>query len=123
MQPKRIKSKNNDIFENGRRPQFKKGMQSKTIESKNNGCGKAPGNLVCLLKWFIIPQQRINSVQEYMRMFVYIFLDNHQLPNQQSLNLHGLKLHQLLCLSLIGSFSKHTVCFKNASIGNRNFWK
>jgi hypothetical protein len=32
------------FFENGRRPQ--KIMQPKTIKSKNNGCGTAPGNLV-----------------------------------------------------------------------------
>ena len=53
MQPKTIKSKNNNIFENGRRPQLfkkedvlnffgkwrqpeKKVMQPKTIKSKNN---------------------------------------------------------------------------------------
>jgi hypothetical protein len=62
MQPKTIKCKNKTIFENGRRPQFfekgrrpqffgkcktsKKIMQPKTIKSKNNGCGTAPGNLV-----------------------------------------------------------------------------
>ena len=64
MQPETIKSKNNNIFENGRRPHFflqkeedliffskwkttsKKVMQPKTIKSKNNGCGTAPGNLV-----------------------------------------------------------------------------
>ena len=54
MQPKTIKSKNNRIFDNVRRPQFlyekgrqpQKIMQPKTIKSKNNGCGTAPGNLV-----------------------------------------------------------------------------
>ena len=43
-----------NFFEKGRRPQFfgkckttsKKIMQPKTIKSKNNGCGTAPGNLV-----------------------------------------------------------------------------
>ena len=62
MQPKTIKSKKNNIFENGRHPNFvikednlnflkveddqQKIMQPKTIKSKNNGCGTAPGNLV-----------------------------------------------------------------------------
>ena len=32
------------LFENRRRPQRK--IQPKTIKSKNNGCGTAPGNLV-----------------------------------------------------------------------------
>ena len=36
-----------NFFENGRRPQ-KKIMQAKTIKSKNNSCGTAPGNLVLL---------------------------------------------------------------------------
>ena len=44
MQPKTIKSKNNNIFENGRRPQLfwkckttsKKITQPKTIQSRNN---------------------------------------------------------------------------------------
>ena len=43
-----------NVFEKGRRPNFffklkttsKKIMQLKTIKSKNNGCGTAPGNLV-----------------------------------------------------------------------------
>ena len=42
-----------NLFEKGRRPNFfenrrrpKKKMQPKTIKSKNNGCGTAPGNLV-----------------------------------------------------------------------------
>ena len=62
MQPKTIKSKNNNIFKmeddinffKGRRPHFffkwmttfKNIMQLKTIKSKNNDCGTAPGNLV-----------------------------------------------------------------------------
>ena len=64
MQPKTIKNKNNNVFENGRRPDFflngrrpdfflkmkddlkKQIMQPKTNKSKNNGCGTAPGNLV-----------------------------------------------------------------------------
>ena len=63
MQPKIIKSQNDNIFENGRWPQFfengrqpqffvngrrpqQKIMQPKTIKSKDNGCGTAPGNLV-----------------------------------------------------------------------------
>ena len=52
-----VKSKNNIIFENGRRPQifFEKGrrpqlyekiMQPITIWSKINDCGTVPGNLV-----------------------------------------------------------------------------
>ena len=63
MQPKIIKSKNNNIFQNGRRPQLffekeddlnflemdddlKKIVQPKIIKSKNNDCGTTPGNLV-----------------------------------------------------------------------------
>ena len=54
MQPKTIKSEDNNIFENGRRPQSfikwkttsTKIMQSQIIRSKNNDCGTAPGNLV-----------------------------------------------------------------------------
>ena len=38
------KGRRHNFFENGRRPQKK--MQPKTIKSKNNGCGTAPGNLV-----------------------------------------------------------------------------
>ena len=44
---------NLNLFEKGRRPNFfenrrrlQKKMQQKTIKSKNNGCGTAPGNLV-----------------------------------------------------------------------------
>ena len=39
------KGRRPNFFENRRRPQ-KKIMQPKTIKSKNNGCGTAPGNLV-----------------------------------------------------------------------------
>ena len=53
MQLKAIKCKNNTILENGRQPQViekwkqpQKKMQPKTIKSKDNGCGTAPGNLV-----------------------------------------------------------------------------
>ena len=53
MQPKTFKSKNNNIFVNGRRPQFilkieddlKNIMQPQTNKSKNNECGTAPVNL------------------------------------------------------------------------------
>ena len=38
------KEDNLNFLENVRRPQKK--MQPKTIKSKNNGCGTAPGNLV-----------------------------------------------------------------------------
>jgi hypothetical protein len=51
MQPKTVKNKNNDIFENGRQPQFflsgRRPPKKLKIKSKNNGCGTAPGNLVC----------------------------------------------------------------------------
>ena len=51
---KTIKSKSNNIFENGSRPQFifkmkttsTKIIQLKTIKSKNKDCGTAPGNPV-----------------------------------------------------------------------------
>ena len=53
MPPKINKSKNNNIFENRKQTNFfkkeddpKKIMQPKSIKSKNNGCGTAPGNLV-----------------------------------------------------------------------------
>ena len=55
MQPKNIKSKNNNIFENGRQlnvfekerqPHFFEIMQLNTIKNKKIGCGNAPGNLV-----------------------------------------------------------------------------
>ena len=73
MQPKTNKSKNNNIFENGRRPQLfwkrkmtsKKVMHPKTIKSKNNGCGTAPGNLVVY----------ILSVKENKCFFIVNFND------------------------------------------------
>ena len=40
-----VKGRPPNFFENRRGPQ-KKIMQPKTIKSKNNGCGTAPGNLV-----------------------------------------------------------------------------
>ena len=59
MQPKTMKSKNKiflkleddpNFFEKGRRPQFfEKNNSTKTIKSKNNGCGTAPGNLVIII--------------------------------------------------------------------------
>jgi hypothetical protein len=54
------KRDNLNFFENGSQP--KKIMQPKTIKSKNNGCGTAPGNLfysfmqnsvkICIILWF-----------------------------------------------------------------------
>jgi hypothetical protein len=57
MQPKTIKSKNNNMFImeddlnlfRKLKTTSKNIMQPKTIESKNNDCGTAPGNLVYLL--------------------------------------------------------------------------
>ena len=59
-----------NLFEKGRRPNFfekskttsKKIMQPKTIKSKNNGCGTAPGNLVT---------EYYGSYKNFMHIYVF----------------------------------------------------
>ena len=61
---------------NGRRPQFfqkeddlKKIMQPKTIKSKNNGCGTAPGNLVLTFSY----THSVRLLSNKMKQIVSIF--------------------------------------------------
>jgi hypothetical protein len=53
MEPRTIKSENNNIFEKGPKIIFEKKddhkMQLKIIQSKNNDCGIALGNLVIII--------------------------------------------------------------------------
>ena len=56
------KGRRPNFFENRRRPQQKK-IQPKTIKSKNNGCGTAPGNLVCNFIFHFSHPKKVRAIK------------------------------------------------------------